>query len=105
MQLADRWGCTVAEAQARCSSREFAMWEAWERLSPYEPDRQDTRIAVMAANLMAAMNKGTSYRVRDFMPVQGAETEPTKPQSEAEMKAMLNPIFARIGKRTKKPQG
>lgn len=27
--LARTWGCTVAEAQARCSSREFTEWMAF----------------------------------------------------------------------------
>lgn len=68
---------------------------AWDEISPYEPRRQDARIGILAANLMAALNKGTTYRPRDFSPV---EVEPEPAQSEAELRSILGPVFGRIGK-------
>ena len=34
-RLAARWGCTVAEAQRRCSAAEFAEWVAFYSLEPW----------------------------------------------------------------------
>lgn len=73
------------------------MWMAWDQVSPFEPDRQDLRIGKLGAHLMAALNPGKGYSPADIMP----QYEPAPPQSEDDMKSVLNGIFGRIEKRIK----
>lgn len=60
-RLASLWGCTVAEAQERCTSREFGEWKAFYRLEPFGEERADWRIALLGTSL-------TKKDVWSFMP-------------------------------------
>lgn len=61
---------TVAEAQARVDSREFAAWLAYDRVEPFGESRADLRTAIVAC-VVANANRGKAgqaFTPKDFMP-------------------------------------
>lgn len=59
----------MAEAQSRCSYREFCEWIAFDKIEPFGAVRDDLRIAQLCA-LTANINRGKGtrpFRVNDFM--------------------------------------
>ena len=57
------------ELQNRMSSREFAEWKAYNKISPGEPERSDLQTALMCM-VYANVNKGRkgrAYTIQDFM--------------------------------------
>ena len=79
---------SVAEAQSRISSREFAEWMAFYRLEPFGEERADLRMAILAAVIANAnrdpKQRKQPYEPKDFMPQfdqpQDTETEPWEQQ-------------------------
>lgn len=68
-RLAALWGCTVREAQKRCSSREFAEWMAYYRLEPWGEWRADYRNGLaLSTYLNTKLPKGKRVKPDDFMP-------------------------------------
>jgi hypothetical protein len=60
----------VAEAQRRVSSSEFVEWLAYDRISPWGPERGDV-LAAMVAWTTASVGhsgKGRRPKLRDFIP-------------------------------------
>jgi hypothetical protein len=67
-RLALSWGCPVSEAQARCSSREFAEWAAYYRLEPWGEERADLRSGIIAHLIAGALSKKGRYpKLGDFL--------------------------------------
>lgn len=60
----------VAEAQQRISAHEFAEWLAYDRLSPFGPEREDWRAGMVASKIVNIFaGKGTRLaKPEDFMP-------------------------------------
>lgn len=79
---------TVAEAQQRVDSREFASWMAYDRVDPFGEERADLRSAIVAATL-ANIHRGKNakpFEAADFMP----RFDRAKPkQTPTEMQARL----------------
>lgn len=48
-------GCTVAEAQERIDSREFAAWRAYDRLEPIGPMATQAHMTYLAWHLLGAL--------------------------------------------------
>ena len=68
-RLALKLGMTLAEAQQRINSREFAEWIAFDRLDPIAEERADARAAMIAHLLACAFRgKGRAPKFEDFMP-------------------------------------
>jgi len=61
-------GCTVAEAQSRISSREFAEWLAYDRLEPIGAVRDDWNAALVAQTVAGIFaGRGHRPRLADFV--------------------------------------
>ncbi len=74
---------TVAEAQVRVSSDEFAEWQAYAMLEPFGGERDDERAGVIAATLANLQldpkdlepeyrnqpKRTTPFGIRDFLPL------------------------------------
>ena len=97
---------SVAEAQARISSREFAEWQAFLRVEPHGGERLDVWMASMMA-LLANLyrdpkKKRKPYTLRDFMPKWWKP--PRTKRNWRDLKAvveMLNAAFGGEDKRSK----
>ena len=100
-RLALALSMTVAEAQARISSPEFAEWVAYYGLEPFGALAEDTRHGIRAAiQANAFRGKGKAATPADFML---CHTE--KPaQSVDEMKARLM-LAAKLAKKAKAKRG
>ena len=60
---------SVAEAQARISSREFAEWQAYDQVDPFGEWRSDFRAGVIAsATVNLWRRRGETTSPADFMP-------------------------------------
>lgn len=61
---------TVAEAQQRIDSQEFASWMAYDRIEPFGEYRADLRSAIIAYTLAESnrSKKAKPFTVDDFMP-------------------------------------
>lgn len=57
LRLAALWGCTVAEAQARCDPREFDQWHAFWRIEPWGGRAEDLRAGQVAAAVINASGR------------------------------------------------
>ncbi len=61
--------CSVAEAQERIDSQEFAEWMAYDRVDPFGEHRADLR-AALVASVIANSNRGknkSAFKLEDFM--------------------------------------
>ena len=80
------WGCTVREAQSRCTAREFAEWKAYRRLECFPDERIEHQLAQLAS-LLANIHrdrKKPPYKAAEF--VIEYDRQPKSPQQlEAEM--------------------
>jgi hypothetical protein len=86
-------GCTVAELQARMSSREFSEWTLFYQQEPWGDERADYRAAtIVAAIANTTRGKGQRvYQPADFMPHFGPrETEEQDWQQQLGLVRMLN---------------
>jgi len=95
-RLATAWGCTIREAQARCDSREFSEWLAFDELEPSGKHLDDLRWGVLLSMFFNA-NKSRNTpkkKPKDFM---FGDTTPRK-LSVAEIKAKF---MAALGPRKK----
>lgn len=90
-------GSTVDELLARMSSREFAEWQAFERIDgPLGGARGDVHAAMISAAIVNAnRSKGPARQMSEFLPRwdKGAKAEQTPEQMWAAAKA----ITARFG--------
>lgn len=60
---------SVAEAQSRISSAEFAEWIAYDRIDPYGQERADLRAGMIASTIANFSTvKGKQFTAADFMP-------------------------------------
>lgn len=88
-------GIPVAEAQERVSSREFAEWIAYDRISPIGPKRLDLVVANAAMRIAAAAYQGKQSRrftVQEFLPPWTKRGIPAPSGAELRAKALA---FAR----------
>lgn len=87
-RLALALGMSVAEAQSRISSAEFAEWIAFSRLEPYGPERADLRAGIVAATVANVHRdpKSKPFAPSAFMPEFDRQV---RRQSIEEMKAAL----------------
>lgn len=81
-------GCTVAEAQARVDSREFAEWVAWHGLEPRGDDRLDWLFARLYGTIEHIMSN-RRWRVADYL----LEWGPCELPSEDTLAAKLKTLF------------
>ena len=81
---------SVAEAQQRISSREFAEWMAYNRIEPFGYERSDLGHAITAATVAnsARGKKGRTAKVADFLP----RFSDKPAMSEARLKAVVRSI-------------
>ena len=56
-RLAALWGCTVAEAQRRCSVPEFVAWCAYYNMEPFGAHAEWSRHAINTACILAPYKK------------------------------------------------
>ena len=88
------WSCTVAEAKARCTIREFYQWQHFYAIEPWGEERADLRSAIIAYTVASIhAKKGAKIRVADFMPQFGRQTEA---QTGEEMEAIARAFAARM---------
>jgi len=93
----------VAELQRRMSSTEFSEWQAFERLSPGEPERTDFLFGWLAWVVYAfspSHKRGRRYKLEDFMVKFGgaaADTD-TRRQSPTEARMRLKMFFKALAK-------
>ena len=100
-ELATKDGCTIAEAQARYTMREFIEWAAFDRIKGIRVDRET--MDVLFANLCAWViathtKKGSNKKIGDFM-VWKPRKEQRKPRGKtpidhAKMQAWANAFIA-----------
>lgn len=80
-------GCSVREAQARISSREFGEWMALYRVEPWGDLRGDVQAAVVASTMANAYRdrkkRRKPFAVKEFLPFEGA-WEKVAEQAEGE---------------------
>ncbi len=92
---------SVAEAQQRISSKEFAGWIAYERIEPSEPKRSDIQTALLATIIANSVRdpkkKPTPFKVEDFL--LDFELKEVKPMTVEELKAQMESIFSIKSKR------
>jgi hypothetical protein len=89
---------SVAEAQQRISSSEFAEWRAYDLREPIGPERQEMMAAIVAttvANFSGRTKK--NLKPKDFLPTYG----PPKRQDPADMLNRLK-LAARLGAEAKR---
>ena len=81
---------SVAEAQQRISSREFAEWIAFNQIEPFGPDRADIGHAIVASTVAnsAKGKKGKTYRISDFLP----RFSPKPAMSESALKGVVGAL-------------
>lgn len=95
-RLAALWGCTVREAQQRCSPSEFLEWKGYYLLEPWGEWRADLRSGIVACVVANAhARKGNSYRPSDFMPKFGLEER--RGQTEDEQRAAFSAFKSACG--------
>lgn len=76
------------EAQRKIDSAEFAEWQAYRSIHPFEPERADVRMA-MLCTLVANALKGKNQRaakMADFMPFLKEQKKPTQADVAAKFK-------------------
>lgn len=65
------WGCTVAEAQRRCSGREFSEWKAYYQLERFPHERIEHQLAQLSMLFCNAnrnpKRKGADFKLSDFI--------------------------------------
>ncbi len=99
-------GMSVAEAQQRISSREFAEWVAYDRISPFGPERDDLRMGILAS-LIANVNRDAKkhpkpYKPADFIPeFAKGEKPPQTTEDHLKIIEMMNAAFGGKDERTK----
>lgn len=73
----------VAEAQARISSREFAEWQAYDRVEPFGEVRADFRAGIIASTIVNLFkSKGDKpARPDEFLPTFGEAPAPEAPSA------------------------
>lgn len=77
---------SVASAQRAITSREFAEWRAYDRLSPIGAERMDWLIAMLASVVAnTAGKKGKPFEAKDFVPKWG----PPERKSAAALQQMF----------------
>lgn len=76
-RLALSLGMTVRELGERMTCAEIAEWQAFYRLCPFGPDRQDIGAAIVASTIARA--NGAKVKPSAFMPKFGPR-EKQKPQ-------------------------
>lgn len=99
---------SVAEAQARISSAEFAEWIAFNNLEPFGEERADLRAGIIASTVANVGSQGRKqFKPQDFMPTYGPQRKPR--QSVEDMKAVLRAASkagaARAAKAKRKARG
>jgi len=74
---------SVAEAQSKIDSREFAEWIAFFRISPYGPWREDLRMATICSTMANVWRSSSSrsFTPQEFMP----DFTPKQPQTVEDM--------------------
>lgn len=83
---------SVAEAQARIGSAEFAEWMAYYRVEPFGEERADLRNGALISTI-AAMFTGTQVDPADFI-LTPAETAPEPDDPRAETRRVLEALGA-----------
>lgn len=81
----------MAEAQQRCTIKEFRLWQAYALLEPFGAFRDDARMAIQTAYIVSAVT-GRSMKPLDFMPKFGRQRKP-KQQTPDEMVDVLCHAF------------
>ena len=96
-RLAELWGCTVREAQARCDSREFAEWVAFDQLNPFGQHRVLVLLSELCAMFFNANTDDKTRKLRpaDFMPYMKIPKQ--KPQTVDQQKDNLELIARAMG--------
>lgn len=89
--LARTWGCTLREARARCDSAEFTLWQAFYKLDPWGPERDDLRQAITSSLLVNVNTRsgGRKASPADFMPF-AHKAEQTDEEIEAFFVGLAN---------------
>ena len=102
-KVASLWGCTVREAQERCTWREFIGWAAFYETDPWGHERSDLHAGIVASTIANAMRqkRGRSFKPRDFMPNFGTRGMPAK-QSPQQLKASLKQFTTILQSKNKK---
>ncbi len=97
LRLASHWHCTFREAQARCSSHEFALWCQFWRREPWGCEIEDIRMAMICTVMANAFRgKGKAAQLKDFIPNWSGEKR--KPQSPEQMRSIMSAFAARFPK-------
>lgn len=79
---------SVAEAQQRISSAEFAEWIAYAQQEPFDEERADLRAGIIASTAANIATQGRHhFKPQDFMPSYSGQQKPR--QSLEAMKAVL----------------
>lgn len=91
MRLALAWGCTVREAQARCTSAEFSEWLAYWNIEGWGTRKDDERAARQMA-LLKSMHTGKGVRVADCMP----PSTRTRPATQEELADKIRAAFSAL---------
>lgn len=95
-RLAHNAGCTVAEFNRRCSSREFTYWKAYYKLEPRGEQRFDLGIAQLAAlvaNMLQRGKRRKRFKVSDFVP----NWDPVKRRNTPKMVLAKFALLAKAG--------
>lgn len=86
-------GCTVAELQARMSSREFSEWQAYAQVEPIGALRADLRNAMLMtliANIYRDPKKRPEpFTPAEFLPFYEAEAEEKRAPEPGQLWAKL----------------
>ena len=85
-------GFSVAEAQRKIDSHEFAEWLAYDRISPIGEERQDLNAGIISATIANAhAAKGRHFKAADFMP------DFEKPYKRASVEEMMMRVKMAFG--------
>lgn len=87
----------MRECQRSISAREYAEWQAYDRLEPIGPRRADLNAATIAATILNARRTKRSQPLvqpKEFMPTfWEPEPEPVDPETMFEQVKALNELF------------
>lgn len=86
-RVAEMLGCTVTEAQARMTSREFGMWCAKYAIEPWDGSRLEYQLALIAAHIFSWLS-GRPQALKKFAPYLDLPDE-ADAQDEDEMRAIM----------------
>lgn len=93
---------TVRELLSRMTAEEFVEWKAFYKVEPFGDYRADLRAGMMTAPLLNIQMAPAHRKWRAHHWV--LNTDPPKPQTPEEMKALLQALAGAFGKPSKAPQ-